>query len=159
MENIDPLRSKKVKVKVKKSSSDGIELTKLYADKKKTVQDNLKKADSDNGVVKEKIQGIDIDKKESVAKPRVFVKKVIRSGGENGSVKILSDDGKSTFFEGRARDSKTKEAVKNSERHVNITNEQRSENAKSYNTNYSNQPITDDKEKERLLNMKKAVSK
>ncbi len=152
-------KKKKKKVMVKKPKVDGMELTKLYSDKKKIVQDKVKTLDSEKGVVKDKTQGIDIDKAKSSAKPRIFVRKVVSTGGERGTTKIISDDGKGVIYEGRSNDQKTKDAVKTSERHVNITNEQRDENSKFFNTNYGDKPIVDEKEKLRLLNMKKAVNK
>ncbi len=152
-------KKKKKKVMVKKPKVDGMELTKLYSDKKKIVQEKVKTLASENGIVKDKVQGINIDKAESKAIPRVFVRKVVSVGGERGTTKIVSDDGKGVIYEGRSNDQKTKDAVKANERHVRITNEQRDENAKSFNTNYGNEPIVDEKEKLRLLNTKKAVSK
>lgn len=157
-EDTDPKKKKKVMVK-KTSLPKGIELTKMYADKKKIVQEKVKELESENGVVKDKTQGIDISKDDSKAKPRVFVRKVIQRGGQTGTTKIVADDGKGVIYEGRTQDKKTQDAIKESERHVKITNEQRAENAKFFNTNYSNEPIEDQKEKQRLVNMKKAIAK
>ena len=145
MPNTDP-KKKKIMVKVPKD----FELTKRYSDVRKKIVANTNSQKGD--VVENKVLGINIDKKTSVATPKEFRRKVVTSAT---NTKIIGKDGKA-IYEGRNESEATKKALKDSERHTNITNQQRENNANAYNVNVGSKKELTDKDKNSLINRKSA---
>ena len=137
---------KKIMVKVPKD----LELTKRYSDVKKKIVANTESKKGD--VVDDKVMGITIEKKSQVASPKIFVRKVVTSPT---NTKIIGTDGK-VIYEGRNEAEATKKALKDSERHTNITNQQRENNANAYNVNVGSKKELTDKDKNSLINRKSA---
>lgn len=137
---------KKIMVKVPKD----LELTKRYSDVKKKIVANTESKKGD--IVEDKVQGITIEKKTSVASPKIFVRKVITTPT---NTKIIGTDGKA-IYEGRNETKATKDALKENERHTVITNEQRANNANAYNVNTGSKENLDKKDKESLISRKSA---
>ena len=137
---------KKIMVKVPKD----LELTKRYSDVKKKIVANTESKKGD--VVDDKVQGITIEKKSQVASPKIFVRKVVTSPT---NTKIIGTDGK-VIYEGRNESEATKKALKDSERHTNITSQQRENNANAYNVNVGSKKELTDKDKNSLINRKSA---
>lgn len=152
---------KKIMVKVpvrKKSDSDGqIELTKKYTESIDDVQKNI--ASDKNKSVVEKTQGIIIDKDKMSAKPVMVKRKIIKTGGETGTTKILSEDGKTVKYEGRSNMSSTKEALRKEENKDKDTNSRRDNNSNYFNISSGAKPELDEKDKDRLVKIGKAVLK
>lgn len=129
---------KKIMVKVPKD----LELTKRYSDVKKKIIANTESKKGD--IVEDKVQGITIEKKTSVASPKIFVRKVITTPT---NTKIIGTDGKA-IYEGRNETKATKDALKENERHSANTNKQREYNANEYNTSVgSKKELTEEDEK------------
>ena len=145
MPNTDP-KKKKIMVKVPKD----FELTKRYSDVRKKIVANTNSQKGD--VVENKVLGINIDKKTSVATPKEFRRKVVTSAT---NTKIIGKDGK-VIYEGRNGSKETVEALKASERHTNITNEQRGQNANEFNRSTGSKEKLDKKDEESLVNRKSA---
>ena len=137
---------KKIMVKV----TPDLELTKRYSDVKKKIVANTESKKGD--VVDDKVQGITIEKKSQVASPKIFVRKVVTSPT---NTKIIGTDGK-VIYEGRNEAEATKKALKDSERHTNITNQQRENNANAYNVNVGSKKELTDKDENSLINRKSA---
>ena len=137
---------KKIMVKVPKD----LELTKRYSDVKKKIVANTESKKGD--VVDDKVLGITIEKKSQVASPKIFVRKVVTSPT---NTKIIGTDGKA-IYEGRNEAEATKKALKDSERHTNITNQQRENNANAYNVNVGSKKELTDKDENSLINRKSA---
>ena len=137
---------KKIMVKVPKD----LELTKRYSDVKKKIVANTESKKGD--VVDDKVMGITIEKKSQVASPKIFVRKVVTSPT---NTKIIGTDGK-VIYEGRNEAEATKKALKDSERHTNITNQQRENNANAYNVNVGSKKELTDKDINSLINRKSA---
>ncbi len=137
---------KKIMVKVPKD----FELTKRYSDKKKEILANTNSKKGD--IIEDKVQGIIIDKKTAVASPKKFRRKVTTSPT---NVKITGDDG-SLVYEGRKDSKETKQALLDSERHTNITNEQRGQNANEFNRSTGSKEKLDKKDEESLVSRKSA---
>ena len=145
MPNTDP-KKKKIMVKVPKD----FELTKRYSDVRKKIVANTNSQKGD--VVENKVLGINIDKKTSVATPKEFRRKVVTSPT---NTKIIGTDGK-VIYEGRNESEATKKALKDSERHTNITSQQRENNANAYNVNVGSKKELTDKDINSLINRKSA---
>lgn len=137
---------KKVMVRVPKD----LELTKRYTDIKKGIIANTESKKGD--IIEDKVQGISIDKKSSVATPKIFVRKVTTSPT---TTKIVGTDGK-VVYEGRNETKATKEALAQNEKHTKKTNEQRGYNANQYNVNTGSKENLTKKDKESLVSRKSA---
>lgn len=158
---------KKTMVKVlKKSNSENVkeeptslenrfELTKRYSDAKDKMNDNANSASGK--AFSEKAQGIAIDKNNLSAKPKMFKRKVITSGNENGTTRILSSDGKSVKYEGRSNMQATKDALSKNESQTADTNARRNSNSNYYNVNSGAKTDLDKKDKETLVRNSKAI--
>lgn len=139
------------------ASESRLELTKQYTDSKEKMEKNL---ESDSGKnVTEKAQGITIDKETMAAKPKVFKRKVIAAGGENGVTKIMASDGKTVKYEGRTNMKATQDALKENDSQSKDTNARRENNANYYNINSGAKKELDPKDKETLVRNSKAVVK
>lgn len=155
-----------VKVPVKKATEASykkeapkaeIELTKKYTE---SIDDVKKNIDSDKGKsFVEKTEGIAIDKENMSAKPIIVKRKIIKTGGENGMTKILSTDGKTVKYEGRSNMSSTKKALQENESKDNDTNGRRDNNATYFNISTGAKSNLNEKDKERLVKIGKAVLK
>jgi hypothetical protein len=159
LKKTDPEKSEKEKgVKDKESASENkMELTKHYSDSQKKMQNA---ADSpDKKKVAESAQGISIDNKSLSAKPKLFKRKIISSGGENGSTRIMSSDGKTVKYEGRTNMQATKDAIKNNSKDEKYTNARRESNSNYYNVNSGAKKDLDKEDKETLVRNLKAVKK
>ena len=135
-------------------AENSLELTPKYDKAKENMKKNLE-ATSTNAK-EDKVQGISINKKDMKADPKTFVRKVIKSGGENGTTKILSDDGKSVKFEGRSNMKSTQDAMKQNEKQTTDTNSRREYNANNYNRQSGAKENLDSKDKESLVSLGKA---
>jgi len=133
---------------------NALELTPKYDKAKENMKKNLEATSEDTK--EDKVQGISINKKDMKATPKTFVRKVIKSGGENGTTKILSDDGKSVKFEGRSNMKATQDAVKQNESQTTDTNSRREYNANNYNRQSGSKENLDSKDKESLIGLGKA---
>lgn len=137
---------KKIMVKVPKD----LELTKRYSDVKKKIEANTES--KKGNIVEDKVQGITIEKKSSVASPKIFVRKVTASPT---TTKIIGTDGK-VVYEGRNESKETKEALKESKKHTEKTNEQREHNANAYNVNVGSKKDLSEQDKKSLISRKSA---
>ena len=135
-------------------AENALELTPKYDKAKANMKKNLEATSGDTK--EDKVQGIIIDKKDMKATPKVFVRKVIKSGGENGTTKILSDDGKSVKFEGRSNMKATQDAVKQNEKQSTDTNSRREYNANNYNVQSGAKTNRSANDKESLVSLGKA---
>lgn len=154
----DPEKEEKKKgISDKESASENkIELTKQYTDSKKKMETNL---NSDKGKsFTEKAQGISIDKEKMSAKPIMIKRKIIKSGGDNGTTKILSEDGKTVKYEGRSNMSATKEALRQNSNKDQDSNSRRENNSNYYNVNSGAKTNLDKEDKESLVKIGKAVA-
>lgn len=160
---IDPKtgkESKKIMVKKTVSKDDyDIELTNKYTDSKKKMEENVAKKASTSGTMYDKNQGISVDKESMKATPKKFLRKVIKSGGENGLTKILSDDGKTVKYQGRSNMKATKDALKNNAKQSSDTNERREYNANFYNISSGAKKDLDKEDKDKLVGTLSAVKK
>ena len=139
------------------SAENKIELTKQYSDAQDSMKKNL---ESDKGKsLTEKSQGVSINKDSMEAKPKVFKRKIVKAGGENGTTRIMSSDGKTVKYEGRSNMQATKDAVKQNEKQTADTNARRSSNANYYNVNSGAKTDLSEKDKETLVRNSKAVKK
>jgi len=167
-----PDPKKKIMVKVPKKGSaeakEGIidlendtenklELTKKYDDGKEAIKKNVM---STPGNTKEdNVQGISIKKEEMKATPKIFVRKVIKSGGDNGTTKILSSDGKSVKYEGRSNMKATQDAVTLNDSQTKDTNNRREYNANNYNVQSGAKKKLTVNDVQSLVGLGKAVKK
>jgi hypothetical protein len=141
---------KKVDPEKKETASENrIELTKDYSDAQTKMEKNLK---SDEGKsYTEKAQGISIDKESMAAKPKMFKRKVITSGGDNGTTRIMSDDGNAVKYEGRSNMKATQDALRENKSQSKDTNSRRESNANYYNVNSGAKKNLDNDDKATLL--------
>ena len=93
------------------------------------------------------------------AKPIYFKRKVIKTGGENGMTKILSEDGKSVKYEGRSNMKNTIDALNQNEKQEKDTNSRREYNSNYFNVSSGAKKDLDDKDKASLIKSGKAVLK
>jgi hypothetical protein len=56
------------------------------------------------------------------AKPKMFKRKVITSGGDNGTTRIMSDDGNAVKYEGRSNMKATQDALRENKSQSKDTN-------------------------------------
>lgn len=158
---IDPKTGKESrKIMVKKSSladKYDVELTKKFSDTKEKMEEKISKNRSN--MVEDKIQGININKTELKAAPKKFLRKVIKSGGETGMTKILSDDGKTVKYEGRSNMKATKDALIQNEKQSADTNERREKNSNFYNVSSGAKKDLTKEDKEGLVRIGSAVKK
>lgn len=155
-----------VKVPIKKSalasskkdnSSSDIELTKKYTESIDEVKKNI---DTEKGKsFVEKTEGISIDRDKMAAKPVMIKRKIIKTGGENGTTRILSADGKTVKYEGRSNMASTKEALRSNENKDKDTNNRRDVNSNYFNISTGAKPELDEKDKASLLRNGKAILK
>lgn len=131
---------KKTKVVSEKDTKDkvidlktesNVELTKKYSDAKQAMKEHLEKTPTP--IKDDKGQGILIEKSTMKATPKVFVRKVVKTNGEGGTTKIISDDGKKVIYEGRNYEKATQDALKSNEKQEDETNARRDYNANYYN--------------------------
>lgn len=134
-----------------------IELTKKYTDSRDNMEKNLESNTGKNFT--EKAQGISIDKEKMAAKPIIVKRKIIKSGGENGTTKILSEDGKTVKYEGRSNMSATKEALREIENKDQDTNNRRENNSNYYNISSGAKKDLDREDSGRLVKIGKAIAK
>lgn len=167
-------KKKKVLVKVSKKSVEAkeaeagiidlestaenkLELTQKYSKGKEDYKKNLQ---STIGNTKEdKEQGISINKNEMKATPKIFVRKVIKSGGDNGTTKILSEDGKSVNYEGRSNMKATQDAVTKNEKQTTDINSRREYNANNYDVQSGAKKKVTESDVDSLVGLGKAVRK
>jgi len=159
----DPV--KKIFVKVKKSIEtskkdkvedeiDGIELTPKYDISKKKINKTLESSKKD--IMDDKGQGIEIKKENSTASPKIFVRKVESIGDKyTGKTIIRGKDG-SKVYEGRTNLKATQDALKESTKKENNTNEDRARNANTYNVMAGSKSDLNDKDKDMLVGIKSA---
>ena len=140
---------KKIMVKVPKD----FELTKRYSDVKKKIVANTNSQKGD--VIDNKVLGITIDKKSAVATPKEFRRKIVKNGD---FVKGIGTDG-TTIYEGRSGSKATKEFLNENERHSNMTNRERQENADEYNRSGGSKSDFNEKDKASLNARKSAIYK
>ena len=158
---IDPKTGKdSKKIMIKKSSMGdnyNIELTKRYSDNQEKMADNVSK--KQGSIVEDKIQGINIDKSELKSAPKKFLRKVVKTGGENGMTKIISEDGKTVKYEGRNYLKSTSDALKKNEKETNDTNKRRENNSNFYNVSSGAKKDLEKEDKDRLVKLGSAVKK
>lgn len=96
---------------------------------KKNSDSRLKRKTS--GFIGSETEGIKVDQSgHTTAKP--FSRKVVVSGGSGGYTRIYGDDGK-LIKQGRGNTKEIEDAVKESEKHVALTNSQRQKNERANN--------------------------
>jgi hypothetical protein len=159
LKKVDPEKKEKEKgIDDKETASENrIELTKLYTDGQKEMQNSANKPKSKE--VTEKAQGISINKDSLAAKPKVFKRKIIKFGGEDGSTRIMSADGKTVKYEGRNQSQSTKDALINNSKDEKFTNANRESNSNHYNINSGAKQNRDKEDDKTLVRNLKAVKK
>lgn len=138
-------------------SENKLELTKKYEDGVKAMKKNVESTPSDTK--EDKVQGISIKKDEMKATPKIFVRRVIKSGGDNGTTKILSEDGKSVKYEGRSNLKATQDAEALNNSQTKDTNNRRGYNANNYNVQSGAKTKLTSNDVESLVGLRKAVKK
>jgi hypothetical protein len=160
---IDP---KKTMVKVKKSmltdeeiaaaKSNRIEKTGAFTIQQKKMQAN---ADTKDGKkYTENAQGIKINSNSLKADATEFSRKTIKFGDDyDGTTRIMSSDGKSVRYEGRNYTKATKDAIVANDKEIKDINSKRDYNANNYNRQSGAKKDLNDKDKESLVKLSKAV--
>lgn len=154
VKDIEDEEAKKGIKDVETAAENKLELTEKYSEAKEDMKKNLEKSPTD--VKDDKTQGISIEKSTMKATPKVFVRKVIKSGDENGSTKILSDDGKKVVYEGRNGMKATEDALKKNDSKTKDTNSRRENNSNYYNVNSGAKEVLNTEDKNTLVKLGKA---
>ncbi len=157
MPDTSKIEKKKMVKKPFENSSLDIELTPSYNSGVNNIKKNYEKSSED--VKEDTVQGISVESKTLKSTPKTFVRKVITSGDENGTTKILSSDGSKTIYEGRTRLKDTKEALEKNRKEVEDTQERREFNSNFFNVNSGSKQNLNDKDKKILVKIGKAVIK
>lgn len=101
-------------------------------------------------VVRDDIQGINIDKTTAHATPEKFERKVIKYGsGASAKTKIIGSDGK-VIHDGRDSDKATQDALRENASKSKDTNKRREKNAESYHWNQTAKQELSEAEKKKM---------
>lgn len=159
----DPIKKTFVKVKKSKESSkkdikedevQGLELTPKYDISKKKINKTLEATKED--VMDDKAQGFNVSKSTSVAKPKIFIRKTESIGDKYTGTTIIRGKDGSKVYEGRTNMKATQDAIKESDKKVKNTNEDRNTNANTYNVMAGSKSDLNEKDKDMLVSIKSA---
>lgn len=140
-----------------KSNASNFELTKRYSDQQDKMIDVVSNPEKKKAI--EKPQGISINKSNLEAKPIMFKRKIVRTEGPGGTTKIIGTDGKTVKYEGANNMKATEDALAKNKKEEDDTNKRRGYNSNFYNVNSGAKKDLDDKDKEALIEVNKAVVK
>lgn len=118
------------KSKDKSVDKGSYELTKKYTRTVKRLKEVADKENIGKDTFEDTSQGFNVEKKTNSAEPKKFKRKVIKT---DSRTKIISDDGKTTLYNGDNDDAATEKALTDNERNNQYTNRVRGENADYYN--------------------------
>ena len=113
----------------KVDKKENYELTKKYTRSVKRLKDVAEKQNAGKETFADDVQGFVVDKKTNSAVAKQFKRKVIKT---DSRTKIISDDGKTTLYDGDSDDDATYKALVDNEKKNIDTNQRRDKNADYY---------------------------